>query len=141
MCIVLDDQRPETTDLQRFLTDYCKHWRDIGVLLGLKSPALDLVASTHPMQNRECFRATLEKWLQLNVGVTWANLELAITNANRESLGLQRLTTGKKNRSVCLSVFVGVSLRVCMRLWVSMSVCLCLFVSMYSTYVCVCVCG
>ena len=48
------------------------------------------------MQDRECFRATLKKWLQLNVGVTWANLELAITNANRESLGLQPLTTGKE---------------------------------------------
>ena len=45
---------------------------------------------------RERFRVTLEKWLQLNVGVTWGNLELAITNANRESLGLQPLTTGKE---------------------------------------------
>ena len=54
------------------------------------------MASAHPMQDRECFRVTLEKWLQLNVGVTWGNLELAITNANRESLGLQPLTTGKE---------------------------------------------
>ena len=54
------------------------------------------MASAHRMQDRECFRATLEKWLQLNVGVTWADLELAITNANRESLGLQPLTTGKE---------------------------------------------
>ena len=92
---MLDDRRPESKDLQRFLTDYCKHWRDIGLLLGLKSSVLDLVASAHPMQDRECFRATLEKWLQLNVGVTWGNLELAITNANRENLGLQPLTTGK----------------------------------------------
>ena len=94
--IILDDQRPESKDLQRFLTDYCKYWRDIGLLLGLKSPVLDLVASAHPMQDRECFRATLEKWLLLNVGVTWSNLELAITNAIRESLSLQPLTTGKK---------------------------------------------
>ena len=49
------------------------------------------------MQDRECFRVTLEKWSQLNVGVTWTNLELAITNANRESLGLQPLATGKEN--------------------------------------------
>ena len=100
MFIILDDQKPESKDLQRFLTDYCKYWRDIGLLLGLKSSVLDLVASTHPMQDRECFRATLEKWLQLNVGVTWSNLELAITNANRESLGLQPLTTGKKYKRV-----------------------------------------
>ena len=44
----------------------------------------------------ERFRVTLEKWLQLNVGVTWANLELAITNANRQILGLEPLTTGEK---------------------------------------------
>ena len=92
---MLGDQRPESKDLQRFLTDYCKQWRDIGLPLGLKSSVLDLVASAHPMQDRECFRAILEKWLQLNVGVTWGNLELAITNANRENLGLRPLTTGK----------------------------------------------
>jgi len=93
--IWLDDQRPEPKDFQRFLTDYCKLWRDIGLHLGLKSVVLDQVASDHPMQNRECFRVTLEKWLWLNVEVTWGNLELAITNANRGRLGLQPLTTGK----------------------------------------------
>ena len=72
--------------------------------MGLKSSVLDLVASAHPMQDRECFRVTLEKWLQLNVRVTWANLELAITNANRESLGLQPLTTGKE--SLCVQVYL-----------------------------------
>ena len=92
---ILDDQRPESRHLQRFLTDYCKHWKDIGVLLGLKSSVIDIVASAHPMQDRECFREILEKWLQLNIEVTWSNLELAITNANRESLGLQPLAVGK----------------------------------------------
>jgi len=92
---MLDDQRPEQKDLLKFLTDYCKHWRDIGLLLGLEPSLLDLVASVHPMQDRECFRVTLEKWLRLNVGVSWGNLELAITNANRASLGLEPLTTGK----------------------------------------------
>ena len=41
----------------------------------------------------ECLRVTLEKWLLLNVGVTWDNLELAITNVNRMNLGLQPLIT------------------------------------------------
>ena len=92
--VALDDQRPESKDLQRFLTDYCKHWRATGLQLGLKSSVLDQVeADYHGLSER--FRVTLEKWLQLNVGVTWSNLELAITNANRESLGLQPMTTGK----------------------------------------------
>ena len=51
-------------------------------------------ADYHTLSER--FRVTLEKWLQLNVGVTWANLELAITNATRESLGLNPLTTSKE---------------------------------------------
>ena len=55
-------------------------------------------ADYHTLSER--FRVTLEKWLQLNVGVTWANLELAITNANRESLGLQSVSLGKENTIV-----------------------------------------
>ena len=105
MCIVLDDQRPDQKDLDKFLVDYCKLWRATGLQLGLKSSVLDQVeADYHTLSER--FRVTLEKWLQLNVGVTWANLELAITNANRQSLGLQPLITGKQNRSVCVFVSI-----------------------------------
>ena len=64
--------------LNFLLISYCKYWKGISLLQGLKSSILDLVVSAHPMQDRECFRVTLEKWLQLNVGVTWANLELAL---------------------------------------------------------------
>ena len=92
---VLVDQRPESKDLQRFLTDYCKHWRDTGLQLGLKATVLDLVeAEYHELSER--FRVTLDKWSHLNVEVTWGSLELAITNANRQSLGLPPLTTSKK---------------------------------------------
>ena len=69
---VLGDQMSESKDLNRFLTDYCKHWRATGLQLGLKSSVLDQVEADYLMS--ECFRVTLEKWLQLNVGVTWANL-------------------------------------------------------------------
>lgn len=92
--VYLDNQKPEPKDLNRFLTDYCKHWRATGLQLGLKASVLDQVEGDYHTV-RECFRITLEKWLQLNVGVTWRDLELAITNANRESLGLQPLTTSK----------------------------------------------
>ena len=90
----VDDQIPESKSLHRFLTDYCKHWRGTGLHLGLKSSVLDQVeADYHTLSER--FRVTLEKWLQLNVDVTWRSLELAITNANRESLGLQQLIDSK----------------------------------------------
>jgi len=94
MHILIGSQRPEPKDLQRFLTDYCKHWRGTDLHLDLKTSLLDQVeADYHTLSER--FRVTLEKWLQLNVGVTWENLELAITNANRESLGLEPLTTSE----------------------------------------------
>ena len=93
---VTGNERPGSNDLHRFLTHHCKLWRGIGLKLGLISAVLDQVESAHPTDHRECFRVTLEKWLQLNVGVTWGNLELAITNANRESLGLQPLPTSKR---------------------------------------------
>lgn len=92
---IIDEERPEPRDLQRYLTDYCKYWRDIGLQLGLKSTVLDQVEEDYPKMS-ERFRITLEKWSQMNVGVTWGNLELAITNANRGSLGLPPLIPGKK---------------------------------------------
>ena len=107
-------------DLNRSLIDYCKHWRGTGLQLGLKSSVLDQVEADYQTLS-ERFRVTLEKWLQMNVGVTWANLELAITNANRESSGLQSLTTSKENRSMCVCLCMCVCLSVCLSLWV----CLC----------------
>ena len=55
---------------------------------------LDQVALAHP-ESRDRLRVTLEKWLQLNIGVTWRTLELAITNANRQCLGYDPLTRSK----------------------------------------------
>ena len=92
---MLGDHRPEPVDLHRYHTKYCKHWRSTGLHLGLELSVLNQVEADYNTLN-ERFRVTLEKWLQLNVGVTWGNLELAITNANRESLSLQPLATGKR---------------------------------------------
>ena len=91
----IDDQKPNPKDLQRFLIHYCKYWRGVGLQLGLETSVLDVVEADHHTLS-ERFRVTLEKWLQLNVGVTWSNLELAITNANRMSVGRLPLPTGKK---------------------------------------------
>ena len=94
-CALLANERPDSKDLYRFLTDYGKHWRGVGLQLGLKTSVLDQVEADYQKLS-ERFRVTLEKWLQLNVGVTWGNLELAITNANRAGLGLEPLTAGKR---------------------------------------------
>ena len=88
--LCIGDQRPQPKDLDRFLVNYCQHWRGTGLQLGLQLSVLDQIEVNHPIIS-DRFRVTLEKWLQLNVGVTWGNLELAITNANRGSLGLSPL--------------------------------------------------
>ena len=89
-----DNQRPDQKNLHRFIADYCKHWRSIGHQLGLKSSVIYQVEADHH-ELSERFRVTLDKWLELNVGVTWESLEFAITNANRMNLGLQPLPTSK----------------------------------------------
>lgn len=89
------NQRPDPKDLENVLADHCKHWKSIGLQLGLRNVVLNRVESDHRNQQMECFRVTLEHWLNSNVEVTWKSLELAITNANRLYLGLRPLENGK----------------------------------------------
>ena len=97
LCMYTGDEKPQLKDLQRFLTEYCLEWKTIGLQLELKSNVLNLIEvdHMHPNKHRECFRSTLEKWLQLDLEATWSKLELAITNANRLKLGLSTLITSK----------------------------------------------
>ena len=93
---ILDDSKPELKDFNKFLTEYANLWKDIGLELGIKPAVLSLVESSHFKDDRECLRATLQKWLQMNTGVTWKNLELAITNTTRAKLGLEPLQASKE---------------------------------------------
>ena len=47
------------------------------------------------MDERGCFRVTLDSWLGMDPDASWSTLELAITNANREKLSLDPLDTSK----------------------------------------------
>ena len=85
-------QRPEMVDLGQTMTEYCTQWKDIGPLLGL-TPAAVRVIEADNSKTRECFREVLQKWLQMDTKATWRKLELAITNANRQNLGLPKLTS------------------------------------------------
>ena len=77
--------------LNRYLTEYSEFWRSVGLKLGLQSSVLGLIEADHRLQQRECFRATLQRWLQQDVQATWYKLELAITNAKREYHGYDAL--------------------------------------------------
>ena len=93
--MLIANQRPEMRDLNSFLTEYCTLWRAIGLKLGLQNTLLNLIASQHPAQFRECFRVTLQYWLDQDVNATWSTLELAITNARRDELNLGNLLEGE----------------------------------------------
>ena len=73
---------------------------------------------------------TVECWSN-----TWATLELAIINANRENLGLQPLITSKESMIVCLWITVCVCFCGYVCLFVGMSTCVCVNVCVH---VCVC---
>ena len=77
------------------MTDHCEHWNAIGLHLDLNQPVLNIIARDHPMNERERFRVTLDRWLVMDTDASWSTLELAITNANREKLSLDPLDTSK----------------------------------------------
>ena len=98
--IPADDERPDMKDLGQIMTEYCTQWKDIGAQLGLKPASIRVIAADNPLKTRECFRETLQKWLLMDTKATWHTLELAITNANREILGLSKLLSSKSQQSI-----------------------------------------
>ena len=79
-------------DLIKLLTKYCPLWNDIGIKLGLKQTVLDVIRLDNYMRHRDCFRITLQRWLEQNTHADWKTLELAITNAKREAEDMESLT-------------------------------------------------
>ena len=79
------------SELNKYLVKYCGLWRAIGLKLGLEDDLLETIARDNP-KHQECFRVMLQKWLIQDVSTTWNNLELAITNAQRDDLNLDNLT-------------------------------------------------
>ena len=100
----IGNERPTVKDCQKFIiSDYCLEWKSIGLQLGLQwqSSVLSLIEADHRNQHRECLRMILDRWLQMDAMATWSKLELAITNVNRDNLGIDPLTTSK----ACISVY------------------------------------
>ena len=100
--IYIGDGRPTAREYLRFLTTYCVDWKAIGLQLGLRQAALNVIGADNHNHNRECLRLTLESWLQLDIHATWSKLELAITNANRVNLGIDPLDTSKSDITSCI---------------------------------------
>lgn len=85
-----EKERPTMRDLNRYvIKKYATFWGDIGLELGIDHEVLEIIANDNPQQSVACLKNTLRKWLALNIeGATWKTLEIALTNVNRISLGL-----------------------------------------------------
>ena len=94
-CKCSGNEKPKMDKLNRFLTEHCKLWKSIGYNLGLEDAVLNNIQGDCIIR-RECFEATLQKWLEQDVKPSWNTLELAITNARREELSLKPLTESKR---------------------------------------------
>ena len=67
---------------------YCDDWKDIGIELDLNSAMLKVIEDDHCNNRSASFHAMIKKWMLTNVNVTWKTLEVALTNVNRQKLGL-----------------------------------------------------
>jgi len=87
----LANQRVYANSVTGILTEHARLWRYVGFKLGLLNCVLDNIEADSTKQ-RDRFEKTLNCWLmQAGEDATWGVLELAITNANREFLGLPSL--------------------------------------------------
>ena len=93
--VYTDDQEVEWADVGLTMTEHCTQWKDIGAQLGLTPAVLINIGADFKNDNKECFRKTLESWMRMEKA-TWGKLELAITNVNRQNLGLPKLTSSKQ---------------------------------------------
>ena len=93
--ILIGNAIPTMGELNKYLIKYCEMWKSIGLKLGLEDDVITVIQSNHPMQIEECFREALQKWLKQDPKPTWSTLELAITNARRDELGLENLLEGR----------------------------------------------
>ena len=83
-----EDEKPSIRDINRYTTIYSRNWRCIGIELGLELDVLNIIETNHSNNCKACYQAMIEKWLKLNGTTTWKVLEVALTNVNRQDLGL-----------------------------------------------------
>jgi len=87
--VIVEDDTPTMRDLNRYVTKkYAADWKDTGIELGLELGVLDIIEKDNPQHSVTCFQKTLDKWLKLTPNATWRKLEVALTNVERQKLGL-----------------------------------------------------
>ena len=73
-------------DINRYVTNkYAVDWKNIGIELDLQTTTLRTIRGS----DEDCFQAMIDKWLLLTGDkATWKAIEVAITNVQRQKLGL-----------------------------------------------------
>jgi len=70
-------------DLHKNITkNYATHWREIGVLLNLDNPKLDIIKADNPNNVVRCCDVMLSEWLRLDLSATWKKLFDVIDDIN-----------------------------------------------------------
>ena len=83
-----ENKLPTMRDINRYTKKYATNWKDIGIELGLKLEDLAIIEKDHPLHCVSCFQSMIDKWLNSTVDATWKDLEVALTNVNRQTLDL-----------------------------------------------------
>jgi len=75
-----ENERPEERDfvLNKIITNYAIKWREIGLVLGITPPELDVINADNPDSCEERFKVILRNWLRQDLSATWIKLAEAI---------------------------------------------------------------
>ena len=73
-------------DINRYVTNkHAVDWKRIGIELGLELTTFSTIKGS----DEDCFQVMIDNWLRLiRDKATWKALEVAITNVERQKLGL-----------------------------------------------------
>ena len=83
-----ENNTPTMKDLNRYVKKYASDWKDIGLELGLELNALGIIGTNNKQNVVDCLQVMLDMWLKSSRNTTWHELEVALTNVNRQKLGL-----------------------------------------------------
>ena len=83
-----ENGRPTMKDINRYTKKYAADWKDIGIELGLELSGLSIVKKNHPSDCVACFQEMIDIWLTSTVTATWKDVEVALTNVNRQKRDL-----------------------------------------------------
>ena len=73
----------DLNELLPLLHEYTVHWKQLGLLLELDYPTLEIIQHNYPRNVESCLRDCLAKWLEKADGVvkvTWDSLSKAVNS-------------------------------------------------------------